>query len=972
MLAFAAAYATLAGLTNRFLVTDGIASIVWPPGGLALAGLLLAGIRFWPAILLGDLSGNFLMGFHGWSAVLGAMAATLEATLAAVLIAQLRDGHPPLTRLRQYLWLCLSAALASLVGATLGTTVSMLNGSIVEATYFRQLILWWQGDVLGMVVLTPMILVWRHPPTGWLTQPRLLETLLCFGLAAIAGQIIFMGWLHEQFGEHAKGFLSFAFVAWASVRFGRHGASLVVGLTAAQALAGIMHGQGYLGQLDLATNLTNYWFFILVLTLVGMSLAMVINERLQAETDLKEREQRLRAMVELSPLGMARNAMDGRYMEANPALLDMVGYSLTELNQLSYWDLTPAHYAPVEQQQLKSLEVQGRYGPYEKEYIHRDGHLLPVRLNGVLITGNEGERYIWSIIEDISERKRAEEEMQLASLVYTNSSEAMSVSDADNVILAINPAFAKLTGYSKEEAIGKKTSILRSGRHDLAFYESMWETIRQTGHWHGEVWERRKNGEQFIVLLTINTILNEDGSVHRRVAQFLDISEKKKSEELIWLQANFDPLTGLPNRHMFLDRLQQEIKKAHRTGLPLALIFLDLDHFKEVNDTLGHAMGDQLLKEVAARLTSSVRETDTVVRLGGDEFTLILSELEDTHIVERVARKLLDRLVEPFKLGEDLTYVSASIGITFYPDDAADIDSLIKHADQAMYAAKQQGRNRYNYFTHSMQLAVEKRMRLANDLRGAVAGQQFSLYYQPIVELVSGQVHKAEALIRWEHPKLGRISPADFIPIAEETGLIIDIGNWVFFEAARQVKQWRLHYHPDFQISINKSPVQFRSDAGHDSLWISHLATLGLPGHSMVVEITEGLLMDIGDVVSQHLLAFRDAGIQVALDDFGTGYSALSYLKKFDIDYLKIDQSFVRNLAIDSPDLALCEAIIVMAHKLGIKVVAEGVETTLQRDLLARAGCDYVQGYLYACPLSSNEFEHLLSQDAQPVTDPSA
>jgi EAL domain-containing protein (putative c-di-GMP-specific phosphodiesterase class I) len=373
-------------------------------------------------------------------------------------------------------------------------------------------------------------------------------------------------------------------------------------------------------------------------------------------------------------------------------------------------------------------------------------------------------------------------------------------------------------------------------------------------------------------------------------------------------------------------------------------------------------MGDVLLKEAAHRLSGCVRETDTVARLGGDEFTIILNELDDLSTIERVASSILSKLAEPFHLGSKIAYVSASIGVTLYPEDATSIEALLKNADQAMYAAKNKGRNRYSYFTPTMQLAAQTRMQITNDLREALIGNQFWIAFQPIVELGNGKICKAEALIRWQHPQRGLISPADFIPIAEDTGLIVDIGEWVFREVTKQVSIWRKSYHPEFQISINKSPVQFRDENSAYINWPDQLQQLGLPGQSIVVEITEGMLMDASDAINNKLLVFRDAGIQVSLDDFGTGYSSLSYLKKFDIDYLKIDQSFTRNLTPDSEDMALCEAIIVMAHKLDMKVIAEGVETLEQRDLLIAAGCDYGQGYFFSKPISANEFEALLQK----------
>ena len=496
------------------------------------------------------------------------------------------------------------------------------------------------------------------------------------------------------------------------------------------------------------------------------------------------------------------------------------------------------------------------------------------------------------------------------------------VTDAAGTIIDVNHTFTTMTGYSPQDVIGQNPSILRSGRHSASFYARMWKTMESTGHWEGELWNKRKSGEIFAEWLSINAVHNSDGSVHRWVAQFSDITEKKANEQLIWEQANFDPLTELPNRRMFYDRLGQEIKKAHRSALSMAVLFIDLDHFKEVNDTLGHEKGDQLLVEAASRVGHCIRETDTVARLGGDEFIIILSELE----------------------------------------------GLLKNADQAMYAAKKEGRNGYQYFTPSMQESALKRMRIVNDLRMGLEKLELWVAYQPIINLRTGDIHKAEALMRWQHPIEGLIGPDTFIPIAEETGLIHLIGDRLFEDVAVMSQSLRADFHPEFQISMNVSPVQLNNRSKTVfQIWRESMFDLGLPGQAVVLEITEGLLLEQRTIVTEQLLAFRDAGIQVALDDFGTGYSSLSYLKKFDIDYLKIDKTFVSNLRPGSEDLALCEAIIVMAHKLGIEVIAEGVETGDQRDLLTAAGCDYAQGYLFAKPMAGESFKaHLLASKQYP------
>ncbi|MGZ4958207.1 MAG: putative bifunctional diguanylate cyclase/phosphodiesterase [Methylomonas sp.] len=527
----------------------------------------------------------------------------------------------------------------------------------------------------------------------------------------------------------------------------------------------------------------------------------------------------------------------------------------------------------------------------------------------------------------------------------------------------VNAAFTAFTGYTAEEARGKPTSLLKSGRHSGDFYRDMWGWLNATGRWQGEIWNKRKNGEVFLEWLMISNVYDEHGDVSYRVGLFSDVNDQKRTDEIIRKQALIDPLTDLPNRRLFLDRLRHAMQKCQRDGKKIAVMFLDLDHFKDINDTLGHDQGDRLLKEATQRLKSCIRETDTLARPGGDEFTIILAELDEAaNIEERVAQDILSSIQTPFRLGTEFCYVSISIGIAFYPDDAVEIDDLLKNADQAMYAAKHLGRNQFCYFTPAMQAASVQRLRLSNDLHNALAEKQLLLVYQPIVDLASGNVRKAEALIRWRHPVRGLIGPNEFIAIAEETGLIVDMGEWVFRQAADQVKHWRGCLHEDFQISVNKSPRQFHNRHQNLSDWVEYLACLDLPGDSIIIEITEGLLLDALPLVSEKLKMFRNAGLQISLDDFGTGYSALSYLKKFEIDYLKIDQSFVRNLSPNSTDLALCEAMIVMAHKLGMQVVAEGIETLEQKALLVQAGCDYGQGYLFAKPLPAADFENLFAR----------
>lgn len=563
------------------------------------------------------------------------------------------------------------------------------------------------------------------------------------------------------------------------------------------------------------------------------------------------------------------------------------------------------------------------------------------------------------------ERALAQEELHLASSIYRNSSEAVMVTDAHNRIVAINPAFTKITGYTLDDARGKDPSIFHSGRHNADFFQAIWQEVACKGSWQGEVWNRRKNGETFPSWLTINVIRSENGDIQRHVVMGSDISGKVRSDELIWRQANYDFLTNLPNRYMFQDRLEQEIRESLRHNSLLALLFIDLDHFKDINDTLGHPVGDQLLVEAATRIKSCIRASDTVARMSGDEFTVILPRLENTLDGEKVTKQIIRVLAEPYTIANKAIYVQASAGITFCPNDAAEAAQLISNADQAMYAAKASGRNRLRYFTQSLHDEAQNRLKLLTDMRSAVENQQFELHYQPIIDLASGHICKAEALIRWNHPERGMISPAEFIPLAEESGLIVGIGDWVFRKAAAQAKRWCGLFDIGLQISVNMSPVQFQSDALNIADWLAYLQTLGLDAKHLSIEITEGLLLNASNDVKDKLLQFRDAGIQVAIDDFGVGYSALSYLKRFDIDYLKIDQSFIQNLETDQDDLVLSEAIVVMAHRLGLSVIAEGVETQAQRQLLLEIGCDHGQGYFFSRPLPAAAFEEFL---AKPIT----
>ena len=670
--------------------------------------------------------------------------------------------------------------------------------------------------------------------------------------------------------------------------------------------------------------------------------------------------------------GLAQNSVAGIYMldaekrlvYANARFAELLGYPQDELQ--AHFELRRLFTQETWQQVSRSIDERlgghMRSARYECKVLRADGTPIDVEVFGSAMHLKDAPATIGMLI-DISQRKRAEASMRRANIVYQSTRDAIVVTDADGAVLDVNPAFTIITGYQPADIVGRRMNLLSSGRHDRAFYQAMWERLRATGSWSGDVHNRRKNGEDFVEHLEISTAYNDDGSVNCRVGLFSDVTEERLREAHIWHQANFDHLTGLANRQMFEQRLAAGMEHARTTGLPMALVFLDLDLFKEVNDTFGHDEGDALLQEVSRRLLACVRSSDHVARLGGDEFTLILQDVQHESDVARVCEKVLQSIVRPYALRQNTVHISVSAGIAFYPSDAGDSAQLLRHADLAMYASKEKGRNRFSRFAPEMLREEQWRLQLLHELEKGLTREQFRLYYQPIVEMATQRTIKAEALVRWEHPLHGMVSPVEFIPAAEESGLIVALGDWVFREAARQLAEWRHAVSETFTLSVNVSPRQLHASEQQVQDWLDWLLRLSLPADSLTVEITEGVLLDEDQATSAKMQVLQAAGMSVALDDFGTGYSSLSYLKRFTIDYLKIDRSFVSKLPDSEEDCVLCNAIIAMTHQLNIQVIAEGVETREQHEYLLAAGCDYGQGYWYGRPMDAHAFGERLASE---------
>ncbi|WIM04907.1 MAG: EAL domain-containing protein [Candidatus Nitricoxidivorans perseverans] len=558
-------------------------------------------------------------------------------------------------------------------------------------------------------------------------------------------------------------------------------------------------------------------------------------------------------------------------------------------------------------------------------------------------------------------------EMQLAETVFNASSNAIIITNAENRIVAVNAAFCKITGYSEAEVVGQAPSILSSGRHDAGFYRAMWQTLLETGRWDGEIWNRRKNGDPYAEWLTINTVKNSRGENTHFVAIFSDITQRKAAEDEIRHLAFYDPLTRLPNRRLLLDRLGQAMASSVRSGRQGALLFIDLDNFKMLNDTLGHDMGDRLLQQVADRLVGCVREGDSVARLGGDEFVVMLEDLsgnsdEAAAQAETVGEKILATLNRTYELSGREYHGTPSIGIALFGKQRQSMDDLLKHADLAMYQAKAAGRNALRFFDPRMQAAVTARSRMEAGLRQALREEHFLLFYQPQID-GTGRMAGAEALIRWRHPVHGLVMPDRFIPIAEESGLIVPIGEWVLREVCRQVRAWRTAGLPPFFIAVNLSARQFAQERLAERI-CGILAEMDVEPAAIELEITESTVMDRADNAAAVLRDLHERGFRIAIDDFGTGYSSLGYLKRFPVDKLKIDRSFVMDIPGDANDAAIASAIIQMAKILGLEVVAEGVETDAQHEFLRTQGCAFQQGFRYSRPLDVAAFESFLRANA--------
>lgn len=660
---------------------------------------------------------------------------------------------------------------------------------------------------------------------------------------------------------------------------------------------------------------------------------------------------------------------DSKFYYVNDKFAQMLGYERQEmLGGLTIFDVV----IKEDQHQIRDRILQTLSGKLDQVHYERmarckDGTFVDVEVF-VARMELDGEMVVSGVVLDVARRSKLEKTADFTSMSYRHSDDAVVVTDANGVILTINPAFSDITGYLLDDVIGQRLDALISRDGALESGQPVWETVSRTAQWQGVVQIRHKSGETHDKQLSIRASYNPNGLVRCHIGLFSDENQQEESSRNIWHSARSSQLAVLPNRKLFCERFEQKILACAKAGTNLTLLYLGLDSVYEASGSHQRAAGGELHDHVATRLGQCVRQSDTVAQLSDNEFCLIIDEATNEEQVDRVCAKIVQTLAGSYELGGGEGYVSVSLGVAFYPTDALSPDGLIGNAGLAMRAARKLGSGQYCYFTPGMHEDADVQHQLMQDLVGAQDAGQLHLYYQPVVDLRSGRVTNAEALIRWEHPVHGLIGPDSFIPHAEDSGLITGIGNWVFHEAARQVAEWRAQFIPGFCVAVNVSPAQLRDDGLSVESWLATLQKHGLPGDSVVIEITERLLMDAAVGVLDKLLALREAGVRVALDDFGTGYSSLSYLKKFHMDFIKIDQSFVRNLGWNPDDRAVCGAIVMMAHRLGLRAIAEGVETPEQCRLLMAMGCDYGQGYLFSKPLPPARFVELVTSPLAAVT----
>lgn len=692
-----------------------------------------------------------------------------------------------------------------------------------------------------------------------------------------------------------------------------------------------------------------------------------ISETKALHKSLQQSEARFQELFQSMPNGVLvlqpqKSGTEFEVQSANPACEQIFHHSCYSLKGLPLRDLLPYSRKKVDDLYSSIKKAWQGNTPHAHTLTIYKGHRLRLWLDIQIYKLSSGE--LVAILDDRTEKEQNRIRLELYTNVYRQSRQAVLISDQNNQIISVNEAFTELTGYREDEVRGHNPRILASGKVPPATYQRMWQALQDNGYWQGELWDRTKAGRIYPKWITINTVRDKVGKISYYIASFSDITEQKNAEEQIQHLSYHDPLTLLLNRFSFEERLSQAISTSQSEQRDLAILFIDLDRFKDINDTLGHRVGDELLKAVAKRLKDNTRESDLLARLGGDEFTIALTHFSNHNHLALKTSTLLESLSAPYEINGQPIYITPSIGVSVYPNDGDSVPELMKQADAAMYHAKSLGRKNFQFHCSTISEQTQHRLNLNQQLNQALQDEQFELYYQPQIDTASGNICALEALIRWQHPERGIVSPAEFIPALEDSGLIEPVGNWVLRTACQQLAHWHQKGFTHLRMSVNLSARQLRSTS-----LISQVTTAldhcGLPASALELEITESLAMENPEQAISILGQLSDMGITIAIDDFGTGYSSLTYLKKLPIQILKLDREFVSHIETDCNDAAISTATISLAHSLGLKVVAEGVETQHQHDFLQQQGCDYLQGFFHGRPMPPAEITSVLLENTE-------
>jgi diguanylate cyclase (GGDEF)-like protein/PAS domain S-box-containing protein len=946
------------------------ASPIWLPAGIGLGILLIYGWRHWPIVFLGATLAEIGGGHTFFMSVALAFGALLGNFIAYVMLWMARFDRK-LISLKDNFLLILVSALAA-IASTLINFEFLKMGGLIAGDELETYTKWYFGDFFGMAFFTPVLLVLYQPwPDIWSNQKKVIFCLLFLGMV-IFGQAIFFGWFTDIFGNiSGRANLLFLAVILFGFYFGRHGVILLFTLFLIQSSLSTIYGTGFFG-LDMQGQPAPIyiWFYLALMSMAGLMVSLAVrninikNKAInESAAAIIKSEGYFKEMVRKTPLLISAFDFSFKKLDfINPYFTHVLGYSADDLINIPTFLSTafPETTArnkimnQIEGKSIHDIEVSEASPVVEAEVRCKDGELKTIAW-GFFKTENNLVIYG----QDITDQKRSQNLLNVTSAVYQAMGEAVVIHDEGNHILVVNEAFCRLTGYGEQELIGRPIyDLFASSESGKLFFSEIRAALDSLGRWEGQVVVLAKNGERIPRFMSMHSTYGDQGALSQRVALISEVTDYRKAHELIVQQANFDPLTQLPNRRLLLELLDKSIKEAHNKKQCIAVVYLDIDNFKSANDSRGHDFGDQLLISFSKRLREVIRSYDVVARIGGDEFVIILNNLQHIEEIDAIMQGISSALAEPLYINDEIIYTTSSLGISVFPEHADNSKSLLLAADQAMYVAKSIGRNNYQFFSTTLKDDAFYRAAMLTELRRALELKEFELFYQPIFDLETNTLAHAEALLRWRRASGELVLPSNFINESEESGLIIELGDWVMNEVITLMSS--IQHKQGFSMAINVSALQL-SSVQHSALnWLSLIKAAGLKPDCITFEITERIMLAKSERVLNKVALLQAEGCKFSIDDFGTGYSSLGALKSMNFDYVKIDGGFINKLPQKGPDASMVIAMIAMAKALGLKTIAEGVETAEQAKIVKEMGCSYGQGYFYGEPLPESEFRRLL------------